>query len=94
MVGNFKGTIQAEISPGAAIAHWSTLRADSYFGNFKGTMQAVVRTPDSFVFERSRVRVLAGAAGEFSSPGSTFCSESSFGNFKGTMQAVVRAPDS
>ena len=30
------------------------------------------------MIERSRVRVPAGAAGEFSSPGSTFCSDSYF----------------
>ena len=29
--------------------------------------------------ERSRVRIPAGAAGEFSSPGSTNCADSSFG---------------
>ena len=29
--------------------------------------------------ERSRVRIPAGAAGEFSSPGSTFCADSYFG---------------
>ena len=32
-----------------------------------------------FVVERSRVRVPAGAAGELSSPGSTFCADSYFG---------------
>ena len=31
------------------------------------------------VIERSLVRVPAGAAGEFSSPGSTFCADSYFG---------------
>ena len=31
------------------------------------------------VIERSRVQVPAGAAGEFSSPGSTFCADSYFG---------------
>ena len=31
------------------------------------------------MIERSRVRVPAGAAGEFSSPGSTFCADSYFG---------------
>ena len=31
------------------------------------------------VIKRSRVRVPAGAAGEFSSPGSTFCADSYFG---------------
>ena len=30
--------------------------------------------------ERSRVQIPAGAAGEFSSPGSTFCADSNFGN--------------
>ena len=29
--------------------------------------------------ERSRVRIPAGAAGKFSSPGSTFCADSYFG---------------
>ena len=32
------------------------------------------------VSERSRVRIPAGTAGEFSSPGSTFCADSYFGN--------------
>ena len=31
------------------------------------------------MIERSRVRIPAGAAGEFSSPGSTFCTDSYFG---------------
>ena len=31
------------------------------------------------VIERSRVRIPAGTAGEFSSPGSTFCADSYFG---------------
>ena len=34
---------------------------------------------DQSVIERSQVRVPAGAAGEFSSPGSTFCADSYFG---------------
>ena len=31
------------------------------------------------MIERSRVRIPAGAAGEFSSPGLTFCADSYFG---------------
>ena len=31
------------------------------------------------MLERSRVRISAGAAGEFSSPGSAFCADSYFG---------------
>ena len=31
------------------------------------------------MIERSRVRIPAGAAGEFSSPGSAFCADSYFG---------------
>ena len=31
------------------------------------------------MIERSRVRISAGAVGEFSSPGSTFCADSYFG---------------
>ena len=31
------------------------------------------------MIERSRVQIPAGAAGEFSSPGSTFCADSYFG---------------
>ena len=31
------------------------------------------------MIEKSRVRIPAGAAGEFSSPGSTFCADSYFG---------------
>ena len=31
------------------------------------------------MIERSRVRIDAGAAGEISSPGSTFCADSYFG---------------
>ena len=34
---------------------------------------------DSSVIERSHVRIPVGAAGEFSSPGSTFCADSYFG---------------
>ena len=40
---------------------------------------SVDRAPDSCVNKKSRVRVLAGAAGEFSSPGSAFCADSYFG---------------
>ena len=36
---------------------------------------SVVRATD----ERSRVRIPAGAVGEFSSPGSAFCADSYFG---------------
>ena len=43
-----------------------------------GGDSSVVRAPD-FVIERSRVRIPAGTAGEFSSPGSTFCADSYFG---------------
>ena len=32
------------------------------------------------MIERSRVRIPAGAVGEISSPGSTFCADSYFGN--------------
>ena len=39
---------------------------------------SVVRAPDPAI-ERPRVRIPAGAAGEFSSPGSTFCANSYFG---------------
>ena len=39
---------------------------------------SVVRAPDS-VIQRSRVRIPAGAAREFSSPGSIFCADSYFG---------------
>ena len=35
------------------------------------------------MIERSRVRIPAGTAGEFSSPGSTFCADSYFGIRKG-----------
>ena len=38
-------------------------------------LQSVV----GLVIERSRLRIRAGAAGEFSSPGSTFCADSYFG---------------
>ena len=44
-----------------------------------GGDSSVVRAPDSVVIERLRVRIPAGAAGEFSSPGSTFCADSYFG---------------
>ena len=40
---------------------------------------SVVRAPDSWSTQRSWVRVPAGAAGEFSYPGSTFCADFYFG---------------
>ena len=40
---------------------------------------SVDRAPDSCVIKKPRVRVLAGAAGEFSSPGSAFCADLYFG---------------
>ena len=40
---------------------------------------SVDRAPDSCVIKEPRVRVLAGAAGEFSSPGSAVCADSYFG---------------
>ena len=52
---------------------------DSAFSADSGE-RAVVKAPDtSVVIERSRVRVPTGAAGEFSSPGSTFRADSYFG---------------
>ena len=50
----------------------------STFNAGRGGDGSVVRAPDSWT-ERSRVRIPAGAAGEFSSPGSTFCADSYFG---------------
>ena len=47
------------------------------------------------MIERSRVRVPAGTAGEFSSPGSTFCADLYFG-FRSTPvlpQQNVKDPD-
>ena len=38
----------------------------------RGGNSSVVRAPDSIVIERSRVRVQAGAAGEFASQGQPF----------------------
>ena len=43
-----------------------------------GGDSSVVRAPE-LVIERSRVRIPAGTAGEFYSPGSTFCADSYFG---------------
>ena len=43
------------------------------------------------MIERSRVRVPAGAAGEFSSPGSTFCADSYFGTPSVTAVARKRS---
>ena len=40
---------------------------------------SVVSRSTGLVIERSRVRIPAGTAGEFSSPGSTFCADSYFG---------------
>ena len=40
------------------------------------------------MIERSRVRVPAGAAGEFPSPGSTFCVDSYFGIFDPRVTAI------
>ena len=42
------------------------------------------------MIERSRVRILAGAAGEFSSPGSTFCADSFRYPFHPRVTAVAR----
>ena len=42
------------------------------------------------MIERSRVRVPAGAAGEFSSPGSTFCADSFRYPFHLRVTAVAR----
>ena len=42
------------------------------------------------MIERSRVRIPAGTAGEFSSPGSTFCADSYFGPFHPRVTAVAR----
>ena len=44
----------------------------------KSRDSSMVRAPDSWL-KRSRVRIPAGTAGEFSSPGSTFCADSYFG---------------
>ena len=41
------------------------------------------------MIERSRVRIPAGTAGEFSSPGSTFCADSYFG-IRSTPQLHVK----
>ena len=43
-----------------------------------GGDSSVVRA-QKLVIKRSRVRIPAGTAGEFSSPGSTFCADSYFG---------------
>ena len=44
------------------------------------------------MIERSRVRIPAGTAGEFSSPGSTFCADSYFGiRSTPVLQAVLAA---
>ena len=47
----------------------------------KSTLEKKILPPfqQGFVIERSRVRIPAGAAGEFSSPGSTFYANSYFG---------------
>ena len=42
------------------------------------------------MIERSRVRIPAGAAGEFSSPGSTFCADSFRYPFYPRVTAVAR----
>ena len=42
------------------------------------------------MIEKSRVRVSAGAAGEFSSPGSTFCAESFRYPFHPRVTAIAR----
>ena len=42
------------------------------------------------MIERSRVRIPAGAAGEFSSPGSTFCADSFRYPFHSSVTAVAR----
>ena len=42
------------------------------------------------MIERSRVRIPAGAVGEFSSPGSTFCADSFRYPFHSRVTAVAR----
>ena len=55
-----------------------------------GGDSSVVRSA-GLVIERSRVRIPAGAAGEFSSPGSTFCADFYFGiRFTPVLPAVAR----
>ena len=44
-----------------------------------GGDSSVVRAPDLWLKGRGRVRIPAGAVGEFISPGSTFCADSHFG---------------
>ena len=47
--------------------------------NFKKVSGKTINWSDRLVMERSHVQVLAEAAGDFSSPGSTFCADSYFG---------------
>ena len=56
----------------------------------RGGNSSVVRAPDWIVIDRSRVRVLAGAAGEYASLGSTFCADSYFGIRSTRVTAVAR----
>ena len=46
------------------------------------------------MIERSRVRIPAGAAGELSSPGSTFCADSYFGIRSTTLKDPGRSAKS
>ena len=55
-----------------------SLRGGGCMGMEVGVDSSVVRGA-GLLIERSRVRIPAGAAGEFSSPGSTFCADSYFG---------------
>ena len=56
----------------------------------RGGNSSLVRAPDSILIDRSRVRVQAGAAGEFASLGSTFCADSYFGMHSTRVTAVAR----
>jgi len=48
------------------------------------------KLPIQFIIERLRVRVLAGAACEFSSPGSTFCADLFWYRFHPRVPSVAR----
>ena len=46
--------------------------------NFRKVLGMTINWSDRLVMERSQVQVLAEAAGDFSSPGSTLCADSYF----------------
>ena len=71
--------LQGALLDGSYIELWLTLLLWPHSFTHKGVGDSSVVRAAGPVTERSRVRIPAGTAGEFSSPWSTFCADSYFG---------------